>query len=190
MGQAKLRSKEIKELKTKGPKVKAQINGYRPDAGLNSAEDTNYYWLQVTELIQAMSGNGMRSYTYQGERWLEINTPVDIMDEAGIVQKAPKHEKGYFATIRFTPELLEEFAEQIAKGAMSVRVTGVPKETSTSPFGEKFRIIQATDSWSAGNNSGLMAYMVMMNDGIVNTDSQAISRRYKEIANNMRLMPL
>ena len=184
MGQAKQRKAEIDALKAKSPKSKANptLAGYRPDAGYNSQEGTNYYWLQVTEMIQATAGIGARGYTMNGQKYLEVNTPVDIMDFEGNVQLAPKTAEGYFATLRFTPELLEEFSEQIAKGAMSIRVAGVPAEVETSPAGEKFRIIDSQSSWSAGNNGGFMSYFVASRGNMINTNSQQLAAHYKSVA--------
>jgi len=182
MGQAKLRKAEIDALKAKGTKAKPSLNGYRPDAGYNSQEGTNYYWLQVSEMIAATAGIGARGYTMNGQKYLEVNTPVDIMDFEGDVHLAPKTAEGYFATLRFTPELLEEFSEQIAKGAMSIRVAGVPAEVETSQAGEKFRIIDAQSSWSAGNNRGFMSYFVMTRGDMIKTDSTQLSSHYKSVA--------
>lgn len=185
MGQAKKRKEEIAKLKAQGPKLKASIDGFRPDAGLNSQEGTNYYWFQVAELIQSTAGVGARAYNYEGKRWLEFNTPVDIMDEAGEEQKAPYSADGYFATFRMTAEMLDNFSEQIAKGAMSVRVTGVPSETATAPNGEKFRVIEVTDVWSQGNNGGFMSYFVVKGTGMIKTNSQELSAHYRQISKEM-----
>ena len=188
MGQAKQRKAEIEALKAQGTKPKSKsktLDGYRPDAGLNSQDDTNYYWLQVGEMIQATTGVGARSYTLKGQKYLEVNTPVDIMNFEGDTHLAPKSADGYFATLRFTPELLEEFSEQIAKGAMSIRVAGVPAEVETSPAGEQFRIIDVQSSWSAGNTNGFMSYGVMTRGRMIMTDSQELSAHYKSVAANL-----
>jgi hypothetical protein len=185
MGQAKQRKAEIEALKAQGTKAKPSLDGYRPDAGFNSQEGTNYYWLQVGEMIQATTGVGARSYTLKGQKYLEVNTPVDIMNFEGDTHLAPKTADGYFATLRFTPELLEEFSEQIAKGAMSIRVAGVPAEVETSPAGEQFRIIDVQSSWSAGNTNGFMSYGVMTRGRMIMTDSQKLSAHYKSVAANL-----
>jgi hypothetical protein len=187
MGQARNRRVEIENLKKQGKRVETTIDGFRPDAGMNSNEGTNHYWFQVTELIMTLSQNDkLRSYESLGQRWIEINVPVDIMDQAGEIHTRPRLEDGYFATFRFTADLLDEFADQIDRGAMSVRITGVPKERQSAPSGERFRVIEVADSWSAGNDCGHMMYMVMSRRGPVQTSSKEMARGIRSIAQEMR----
>ena len=188
MGQAKNRKAEIMALKANGPKFKAKQSGFLPDAGLNSTEGTNHYWFQIAELMSGIMSNtkGMRGYTHNGVNVLEVNATVDIMDHSGKEHTAPHTEDGYFATLRFTADGLDHLANEIDKGAMSVRVSGIPSETETSPVGEKFRVIDATDSWSAGNNSGSMAYMFTVNNQFVTIDSGKVANKFREIANQVR----
>lgn len=89
MGQAKNRKAEILALKAQGPKVKSNIEGFKPDAGMNSEEGLNHYWFQVAELIQSFRIQpNMISYEYQGSNHIELNVSVDIMDKEGNEQQA------------------------------------------------------------------------------------------------------
>jgi hypothetical protein len=187
MGQAKLRKAEIKAQKSMGPKIKSTMNGFLPDAGLNSNEGTNHYWFQVSELVMTLKQNGAcRTYEFEGDRWAEINCPVDIMDYAGNIHTRPQQKDGYFATFRFTSQLIDELADQIDLGAMSVRITGVPKETATAPSGERFRVIEVQNSWSAGNNSNFMMYMIMSPGGPVQSTSKEMAQKFRNLAQMMR----
>lgn len=187
MGQAKQRKAEIMALKAK-PKFKAHQEGFRPDAGLNSQEGTNHYWLQVGELLQAMSVNPkLKSYNIDGVRKIELNAAVDIMNYEGTEHTSPQTREGYFATFLFTPDGLENLANQIDKGAMSVRVSGIPRETSTSIItGEKFKDIDATDSWAKGNTNGFMTYMFFNGTKMVSFDSKTAAQSFRAIAEQMR----
>ena len=181
------------KAKAKARKAKAQANtkqltsteGYRPDAGLNSKEGSNYYWLQVAEMLQSLAIASPRVVNYEGKHWLELSAPVDIMDKEGKNHTAEQTAKGYFATFRLSIDQVQSFAEQISKGAMSVRVQGVPSETQQSPFGEDFRVIEVMDSWSAGNNSNYMSYMVMAGGQMIKDNSDHLSDWFKQAAVQM-----
>lgn len=187
MGQAKQRKAEIQALKAQ-PKFKAHQEGFMPDAGLNSQEGINHYWFQVGELLQTMSVNPkLKSHRVNGVRKIEINAAVDIMNYEGTEHTAPQTRDGYFATLLFTAEGLENLATQIDKGAMSVRVSGIPNRTSTSIItGEKFKDIDATDSWSAGNNTGHMTYMFLNGTEMVRFDNKIAAQDFRAIAEQMR----
>ena len=187
MGQAKQRKAEIMALKAQ-PKFKAHKDGFMPDAGLNSQEGTNHYWFQVGELLQFIhTSNSLKTYDRDGIRSLELSAPVDIMNYEGNEHTAPQSRDGYFATFAFTADQLTNLATQIDKGAMSVRVSGIPSKTATSIItGEKFRDIDVVDSWSAGNKSGHMTYMFVAKDGLVRRDSKTTADRFKALANEMR----
>lgn len=190
MGQAKNRKAEIDALKAQGPKVKPGIEGFRPDAGLNSNEGENHYWFSVAELIGDLSsGPGMKSYTMprrDNTRYVEMNASADIMDYEGKTHLSPQTERGYFATLRFTTDSLHQLANEIDKGAMSVRITGTPSEIETSSgSGEKFRIIDVKESWSAGNNSGHMTYAIYTGTKAINTSSKAFADWLRHTADDM-----
>ena len=182
MGQAKLRKAEIMALKAK-PKFKAHQEGFKPDAGLNSQEGLNHYWFQVAEMLQTlMVQPKMRAYEINGVSTIELNATVNIMNYEGTEHTAPQTREGYFATLRFTADNLDQLADQIDKGAMSVRVSGIPADADTSPTGEKFRIINAVESWSAGNGSKHMNYYINMSS----FNSRDVAARFRAIAEQMR----
>ena len=183
MGQAKLRKAEILELKAQGSKVKSNIDGFKPDAGMNSEEGLNHYWFQVAELIHTLKIQPkMRSYEHNGQNLIELNVSVDIMDREGNEQKAPRRDDGYFATFRFSAEQLYILAENIDKGAMAVRIDGVPAEQHTSVTGEKYRTIDVCDSYAKGNGSGHMSYYV---NGYA-TNSKDVAKRFIDISESLR----
>jgi hypothetical protein len=177
MGQAKQRSAEIEQLKAAGPKVKANIKGYLPDAGLNSPAFTHsHYWFQVGEFAQSQAQRppeaGYRGYVVNGQRFVELNFSVDIMDQAGNEHTAPQTQDGYMATVAFTPDDLRQMGDEIAKGAMSVRITGTPNgNVQTSPVGDKFMVVEYLKSWSAGNDAGYFTYAWFSPKGMGRTDS-------------------
>lgn len=183
MGQAKLRKAEILELKAQSSKVKSNIDGFKPDAGMNSEAGMNHYWFQVAELIHTLRIQPkMRSYEHNGENLIEVNVSVDIMDREGNEQKAPRRDDGYFATFRFSAEQLYILAENIDKGAMAVRIDGVPAEQHTSVTGEKYRTIDVCDSYATGNHSGLMTYFV--ND--IKMTSKDVAKIFLNICDELR----
>ena len=183
MGQAKQRKAAIAALKAQGPKVKPHIKGFKPDAGMNSEDGLNHYWFQVSEMIHSFRIQpNMRSYEYQGSNHIELNVSVDIMDKEGNEQRAPRCDDGYFATFRFSADQLYILAENINKGAMSVRIDGVPGEQETAPSGEKFRIIDVCDSYAEGNKLGLMTYFV--ND--IKMTSKDVAKRFIDISEALR----
>jgi len=189
MGQARLREAEIKALKSRGPKVKATVAGYRPDAGFNSPALTeSHYWVSAGEFIQdihhSMSrGISPRAYSMNGSKYIELNFSTDIMDVDGVEHMAPQTDKGYFATIRFTPTQLKELATEIRKGAMSFRITGVPDgEVQKSMGGESFMVIDYRSSWSAGNDAGLMHYSWITDKGMANSNSDRLAETLESFA--------
>jgi hypothetical protein len=170
--------------KSKKAKVVASdLKGYKPDAGLNSAEGLNHYWFSVTELVAEISKSmGCRGYDMAGQTYVEVNATVDIMDQEGRDHLAPQQKSGYYATFRFTPAQLAEMAGEINKGAQCVRVTGRPAEVETTQQGERFRIIAVDSSWSAGNHAGHMVYMVMTSGEMIQTDSTRVAAEFLRIA--------
>jgi len=165
---------------------KSNLSGYRPDAGMNSKKGTNYYWFQVAELIQTLSIQPkVRVGLRNGKVYVELNTSVDIMDYEGNKHMVRQTEEGYFATLCFPIDTLNELADQIDKGAMCVRVAGVPAETQTTIVGEKFKCIDVQNSWSAGNDLGYMAYMVMTPTGMNKTDSKVLANKFRTMATQL-----
>jgi len=169
-------------------KTRNNKKGFRPDAGLNSQEGTNYYWFQVTDFLRAsairesLGSGGASSYRdSDGDINVIINTPVDIMDEQGTKHVAPQMDEGYFATFDFTAELFEQMADQIDKGALSIRVKGEPWERDTSNVGESFRTIKVRNTWSQGNPSGKMNYIFNGPQGMINTDSKELSKNLRRV---------
>lgn len=186
MGQAKNRKAEIDALKASGPKVKSNKSGFLPDAGLNSSEGINHYWFQVAELVQHLTNyTRHRAYKMDGIQYTEFNVPVDIMDQAGNQHTAPHTEQGYFATFRLSMDQMLGLADSIARGAMSVRIDGMPMETETAPSGEQFRVIEVLGSWSAGNDRGLMTYMVATNKGMITTDSTKVAQHFRNLKDHI-----
>jgi len=191
-GKAKARARK-KALQIKPQEVELQTytqnnkKGFRPDAGLNSQEGTNYYWFQVAEFVAANSKleslgrSGVRSFKENGKTTFEINAEVDIMDKEGVEHLAPKKDNGYFATFRLTPEQFTQMAEQIDKGAMAVRVQGVPGKHEVSNIGEKYRIIDVESTWSQGNHRGQMRYMIATDKGMIDMDSNQLSRNLRRV---------
>jgi len=185
-GKAKARAR--KKAQPSQKVTKNNKKGFRPDAGLNSQEGTNYYWFQVTDFLRAsairesLGSGGASSYRdSDGDINVIINTPVDIMDEQGTKHVAPQMDEGYFATFDFTAELFEQMADQIDKGALSIRVKGEPWERDTSNVGESFRTIKVRNTWSQGNPSGKMNYIFNGPQGMINTDSKELSKNLRRI---------
>jgi hypothetical protein len=182
MGQAKFRKAEIDELKAKGPKVKPTLDGYRPDAGLNSpAFIESHYWVSVTEYVSELHGvmsKGIqpRAYNMSGTKYIELNFSSDIMDIDGNEHIQPQTDSGYYATVRFTIDQMKDLANEIRKGAMTLRITGIPcGQVEKSPAGESFMVINCVSSWSPGNDSGHMTYMWMNNGGMSKSDSNRLA---------------
>ena len=189
MGQAKQRKAEIEQLKAQGPQVKSKIKGYLPDAGLNSnAFVPNHYWFQVGEFAQAQAQRpptaGYRGYDINGQKFVELNFTVDIMDYDGAEHASPRLDNGYLATVAFTPDDLRQMGDEIAKGAMAVRITGKPNgDIQTSPAGERFMVIEYLKSWSAGNDSGHFTYAFFTDKGMGKTDSNQMRDWLYQLAN-------
>jgi hypothetical protein len=182
MGQARQRKAEIDELKTKGPKVKPTVEGYQPDAGMNSpAFIEQHYWVSSGQFIQELHytmtrGISPRAYNMNGTKYMELNFSADIMDLDGSEHLAPETDKGYFTTVRFTPEQIRALANEIRKGGMSFRISGVPDGAIQKTMaGESFIVIDYKSSWSAGNNSGYMAFSWFTGKGMASSDSNKLA---------------
>lgn len=201
MGQAKQRKAEIDQLKAQGPRARfasgtkrrgqdhLDRTKFRPDAGLNLPRDQDgFIWFQVGELFSSLNHcQHMRGYEYQGRRYMELNIIADIMDEQGRQHLVPQQTDGYLATIAFTADNLRELADQIAKGAMSVRIRGRRSghtETAINT-GEQFEPIWFREAWSAGNNAGFMTYMVLVDGVFRESDSQRLADFFRGLADDL-----
>ena len=163
------------------------IDGFKPDAGIYSEKGSNYYWLQTGELVQSTAYNIGKypAVRLKGVEYVEITSAVDIMDKEGKTQMVTSDE-GFLGTFLFTKAQLSMFANQIDKGGMSVRIQGAPlRKTSTGFKGDNFKPIIVENTWSAGNNSGSMLYMVMTNNGIAKVTSKEMSDTYRNVTQQM-----
>ena len=179
------RARERAEAKAKLKAEKVVINnidGFLPDAGQNWHPD-GYGWFQISELIQTMYDNPKLLMEYRnGVNYGRLNVPVDIMDKEGKHQLMPKQSRGYFATFRFTADRLNQLADAIDLGGMSVRIGGKVAETLASPIGESYTVIDVNDIWSRGNISGNMLFCVYVTDKMLKLDSREFAKMIRDYA--------
>ena len=187
--EAKAKRAEEKAKNRPEPKLKpATVEGYTPDAGMNWHPD-GHGWFQVAELIQTLARQPRcRSYEWQGVEYGELNILVDIMNLEGKEHLMPDQQDGYYGTFRFTADTMMQLADQIDKGAMSVRITGKvgTDAVQTTPQGEKFRIIDVEKTWSAGNDNGFMHYTVITDKGFLSTNSREFADKLRGYANTLQ----
>ena len=179
------RARERTEAKAKLKAEKVVINdvdGFLPDAGQNWHPD-GYGWFQISELIQTMYHNPKLPIgSIDGVKSGQLNAAVDIMDKEGKHQLMPKQSRGYLATFRFTADSLNQLADAIDLGGMSVRIGGKVAETLASPTGESYTIIDVNDIWSRGNNAGNMVFFVYVTDRTLKLDSREVAKMIRDYA--------
>jgi hypothetical protein len=162
------------------------IAKFQPDAGVNSVPDaTNHYWFQTAEFASMMLRRlPAKRYEHLNQPVVEINFKVDIMDEAGDKHLIPHPEngEGFALTMRFTAPQLNQLADAVDKGGMSVRLSGLPAELNTSTAGEQFRLVDCADVYSKGNLSGVMRFMVNVNGTMMSTSSTDLAASIRKVA--------
>ena len=179
------RARERAESKAKLKAEKVVINdvdGFLPDAGQNWHPD-GYGWFQISEMIQTMYHNPkLLMESSNGVNYGRLNAAVDIMDKEGKHQLMPKQSRGYLATFRFTADSLNQLADAIDLGGMSVRIGGKVAETLASPTGESYTIIDVNDIWSRGNDAGNMVFFVNVTDRMLKLDSREFAKMIRDYA--------
>ena len=145
--------------------VPSNIKGFEACAGMNSKVDKdNYYWFQVAEFGASLStfNSKIQINAETGETVLSFD--VDIMDGKGEKsiyadeQGNAKNLRGLILSAVFSISKLQELADAIRKGGMSVRLTGRPNEliSTSRKSGEEYKGVDITDVYSAGNDIGNM----------------------------------
>ena len=162
------------------------IAKFQPDAGVNSEPATvNHYWFQTSEFASMMLRRmPVKRYEHLNQPVVEINFSVDIMDEAGDERAIPHPEngEGFALTMRFTAPQLNQLADAVDKGGMSVRLSGLPAELNTSTAGEQFRPVDCADIYSKGNLSGVMTFMLNVNGTMMSTTSTDLAASIRTMA--------
>ena len=165
------------------------IAKFQPDAGVNSVPDaTNHYWFQTSEFASNMLRRlPAKRYEHLNQPVVEINFSVDIMDEAGDERAIPHPEngEGFALTMRFTAPQLNQLADAVDKGGMSVRLSGLPAELNTSTAGEQFRPVDCADIYSKGNLSGVMTFMLNVNGAMMTTTSKDLAASIRKMAEEL-----
>jgi len=189
MGQAKQRSAEIEQLKAASARViKNAIKGFSPDAGVNTpALMSSHYWFQTSDFARFISKQPKTiGYDHDGQAVVELQFIVDIMTEDGQDQVMPYQDRGYMATVRMNADHVRELAANIARGGMSVRITGRPSGIkSRTHQGEEFMIIDYENSYSEGNLSGQMLYMLITDGKMIQMSSDDVNTCLLAVADQM-----
>ena len=172
---------------------------FQPDAGINSQPgQVNHYWFQTMEWIPDMVSKAQRGIgdrveeDSKGEKTIEFNFMVDIMDEEGNqrVIEHPKNGEGFMLTMVFYQHEIEQLADQIAKGGMSVRLSGIP-DSEEIPRGhfsrpERVKLVRFHSVWSKGNHSGNMTFVSPQ--GVITSSEMA--QALKKVAQKLPMVEL
>lgn len=128
-------------------KKKNNIEGYKPDLGINISGETEVY-ISISELAQSMIHHMVAK---QAMPWGEYNLPTELVDNDGIE---------YFGSFSFDIAQNKKLLQLIRKGAMNVKLRVQPQDkVNRSPVGEKFQRVNVLEVIEHGTSNAGETFM-------------------------------